>query len=428
RIIAAIEENNEDLPGVDISYESKRNYEAPVRASHLLGFTKEISEQALADIRKTDDSQYYHPGDVIGTAGMEKYREKVLRGMKGYEFVAVDRRGQRQARFNEGMSDINAIDGSGIQLGMDIDLQLYAEQLMADHHGAIVALDPGSGEILSLVSKPDFDLDIFSGHTSKEEYQSVMLDRSNPLYNRATQTRYPPGSTWKLMMAAAVLQTKTIPLNYTIACPGAFTFGNHTYKDDAVHGAVNVHRSIVASCDVFYYRMVLMLGIDSMRKYARYFGFDTATGVDLGYEGNGYIPDTKRMNKLYPKGWTKGYIVSQGIGQGEVGVTPIQQAAYAASLANRGVWVQPHSARSIYHVAKGKWEQVIPFKRKIPVSDTIIETVRRAMWGVVHEPGGTAHTAETPGLTVDIAGKTGTAQNPHGEDHAWFICFAPYDN
>lgn len=428
RIIAAIEEQIADLPGVDITYESKRRYEAPVRASHLLGYTKEISEQALASARKTDDSLYYRPGDVVGSSGMERYRESALRGVKGFEFVAVDRRGQRQARFNEGMSDINAVDGSGVQLGMDIDLQVYAEQLLSPYHGAVVALDPNTGEILALASKPDFDLDIFSGRTTKEEYQTVMLDKTNPLFNRATQTRYPPGSTWKLMMASAVLQTKTIPPNFTINCPGYFTLGNHTYKDDGVHGTVNVHKSIVASCDVFYYRMVLMMGIDSMRKYARYFGFDTATGADLAFEGNGYVPDTKRMNKLYPRGWTKGYTVSQGIGQGEVGVTPMQQAAYAASLANHGVWVEPHAARAIYNAAKNRWEKVEPIKRKIPVSDEIIETVRRAMWGVVHEPGGTAHSAETPGLPVDIAGKTGTAQNPHGDDHAWFVSFAPYDH
>lgn len=426
-LIAGIEENYADLPGVDISYESKRQYIAPVRISHLLGYTKEISEKMLERISQTDDSEYYHPGDIVGTSGMEYKRERELRGVKGYEFVAVDAKGQRQARFKEGKSDVNSIDGASVQLGLDVDLQIYAEQLMDAHHGAVVAMDPNTGEILSLVSKPDFDLDIFSGRTTKAEYQAVMLDKSNPLYNRATQTRYPPGSTWKLMMAAACMQTGTIPMNYLFGCVGSFTYGNHTYKDDGFHGTVNIHRSIVQSCNAFYNSMALKLGIDSMRKYARYFGFDSATGVDLAYEGNGFIPDTKRMDKLYPKGWTKGYTVSQGIGQGEVGVTPMQQAAYAACWANRGVWVQPHIARAIYNTEKRKWEDVIPIRRKVPVADTIIEIVRRGMWGVVHEPGGTAHSAETPGLKCDIAGKTGTAQNSHGKDHAWFVCFAPYD-
>ncbi|MDP4230272.1 MAG: penicillin-binding protein 2 [Bacteroidota bacterium] len=430
KVIAAIEEHHDDLPGVDISFESKRQYVAPVRASHLLGFTKEISEDMLDKVADTEDSDYYNPGDIVGTTGLEYNHERDLRGVKGYEFVAVDARGQRQARFKEGKADINSIDGESIQLGMDIDLQLYAEQLLAGAgSGAVVALDPNTGEILALVSKPDYDLDIFSGRTSKAEYQEVMLDKSKPLYNRATQSAYPPGSTWKLLMAAACLQSKTIPFNFSIGCPGSFTYGDHTFKDDAAHGFVDVHRSIVASCDVFYYRMALMLGIDSMYRYARIFGFDSTTGADIGYEGKGMIPNTRRMNKWYPKGWTKGYTVSQGIGQGEIGVTPMQQAAYAACWANHGVWVQPHAARAIYNTKKGKWEDVPIVSHKIPVADTVIETVRRGMWGVVHEPGGTAHAAETPGAhDCMIAGKTGTAQNPHGKDHAWFVSFAPFDH
>ena len=431
KIIAAIEEHHEDLPGVDISFESKRQYIAPVRASHLLGYTKEISEAMLDRVSETDDSDYYNPGDLVGTSGLEYNHEKDLRGVKGYEFVAVDSRGQRQARFKEGKADINAVDGDAIQLGMDIDLQLYAEQLLAisGQSGAVVALDPNNGEILTLASKPDYDLDIFSGKTSKAEYQSVMLDPLKPLFNRATQTTYPPGSTWKLLMAAACKQSKTIPLNFTLSCPGSFTYGDHTFNDDAVHGIVNIHKSIVASCDVFYYRMVLMLGIDTMYHYARMLGFDSATGADIGYEGNGRIPNTRRMNKWYPKGWTKGYTVSQGIGQGEIGVTPMQQAAYAACWANHGVWVQPHAARSIYNTRTGKWDTVAYKAHKVALSDTVIETVRNAMWGVTHEPGGTAHSAETPGPhDCMIAGKTGTAQNPHGKDHAWFVCFAPFDH
>lgn len=427
RVIAAIEESGKDLPGVAISYESKRRYDAPIRASHLLGFTKEISEPTLNAVRKTADSQYYHPGDVIGTAGLEKYRETFLRGVKGYEFVAVDRRGQRQARFNEGMSDINSIDGSGIQLGMDIDLQLYAEQLLADRHGAVVAIDPNNGEILALVSKPDFDLDIFSGRTSKQEYQSVMLDKSNPLFNRATQTKYPPGSTWKMMMLAAALQSKTIGFNYTFNCPGSFTYGNHTYMDH-FHGAgVTNARSITVSCNAFYNKMALMIGIDTMYKYSRYFGFDTVTGVDIGHEGRGSIPNTAKMNKWYPRGWTKGYTVSQGIGQGEVSVTPIQQAVYAAIFANMGTWIQPHAARKIYNVETGKWDTVKYATRKLPIADTIWRVIRRGMYGAVNEPGGTARVAQIPESNIIVAGKTGTAQNPHGDDHAWFVCFAPFD-
>ncbi len=428
RIIAAVEENQDKLPGVDIIVESKRQYIAPIRASHLLGYTKEISQHLLDKLDETADSDYYHPGDVVGTAGLEEVHEKELRGIKGYEFVAVDARGQKQSRLNEGRTDVNSVDGDNIQLGMDIDVQEYAEQLLDPYRGAIVALDPNNGDILALVSKPDFDLDLFSGKTTKAEYQSVMLDPANPLYNRALQSRYPPGSTWKLMMAAACLQTQVIGFDFKLVCPGSFTYGNHTYHDDQVHGLTNIHQSIVKSCDVFYYQMVLKLGIDSMYKYAREFGFDQVTGVDIGSEGTGWIPNTKRMNKLYPKGWTKGYVVSQGIGQGEIGVTPIQQACYAACWANHGLWVQPHAAKNYYNMEKARWDTVAYKTRRVHVLDTIIEVVREGMYGVVNEPGGTAHITQIPNSSIIIAGKTGTAQNPHGKDHAWFVCFAPYDH
>lgn len=428
RIIAQVEENRAEMPGVDIIFESKREYVAPVRASHLLGYTKEISEGMLNKLKTTSDSDYYHPGDVVGTTGLESVHEDQLRGVKGYEFMAVDAKGQKQARLNKGHTDINSVDGSNLQLGMDIDMQVYAEQLLDPYHGAVVALDPNNGDILTLVSKPDFDLDLFSGKTTKAEYQGVMLDPAHPLFNRALQTRYPPGSTWKLMMAAACLSTKVIPFDFKLSCPGAFTFGNHTYHDDAVHGVTDIHTSIVRSCDVFYYQMILRLGIDSMWKYAREFGYDTATGADIGHEGNGFIPNTRRMDRLYPHGWTKGYVVSQGIGQGEIGVTPIQQAAYAATWANHGLWVQPHAVKNVFNVKTNKWDTVAYRTRKVNIADTIIETVRNGMYGVVNEPGGTAHTAQIAGTNIIVAGKTGTAQNPHGKDHAWFVCFAPFDH
>jgi penicillin-binding protein 2 len=174
---------------------------------------------------------------------------------------------------------------------------------------------------------------------------------------------------------------------------------------------------------------VLALTIDSMSKYANDFGFGRQTGVDLAYEGNGTVPNTAWMNKHYPRGWTKGYVVSQGIGQGEIGVTPLQQAAYAACWANHGVWVQPHADRATYDNKTHKWVDFAPKKHHVAVADTIIELVRDAMFGVVHEGGGTGHACETPGPhDCKIAGKTGTAQNPHGKSHAWFDCFAPFDH
>jgi penicillin-binding protein 2 len=426
RVIAAVEENYRNLPGVDIIFESKREYVAPIRAAHLLGYTKEISENMLKKLEKTADSTYYHPGDIVGTTGLENVHEKVLRGVKGFEFVAVDARGQRQSRLNEGRTDINAVDGSSIQLGLDIDLQMYAEQLMDGKHGAVVAIDPNNGEILALVSKPDFDLDLFSGKTTKEEYQAVMLDKAHPLYNRALQTKYPPGSTYKMMVGAAALQTGTIDTNYKLVCGGGFSWGGNFYGDHH-HGLTDLRKSIGASCNTLYFKLATMMPIDTQWKYARIFGFDTATGVDIGHEGNGVIPNTRRMNRWYPRGWTKGYVVSHGVGQGEVSVTPVQQAAYAALWANRGVWVQPHAARRIFNIKTGQWDTVAYKSRSIPVNKEYLEILRQGMFYAVNIPGGTSRAAIVPDVAWHAAGKTGTAQNPHGEDHAWFVCFAPYE-
>lgn len=426
RIIAMVEENYRNLPGVDIFFESKREYVAPIRASHLLGYTKEISENMLKKLEKTTDSIYYHPGDIVGTTGLENVREKELRGVKGYEFVAVDARGQRQSRLNEGRTDINAVDGSSIQLGLDIDLQLYAEQLMEGHHGAVVAIDPNNGDILALVSKPDFDLDLFSGKTTKEEYQAVMLDKAHPLYNRALQTKQPPGSTYKMMVGAAALQTKTIDTNFKYVCGGGFSWGGNFYGDHH-HGLTDLRKSIGASCNAFYFKMASLMPIDTMWRYARHFGYDTATGVDIGHEGNGVIPNKRRMDRWYPRGWTKGYEISHGVGQGEVSVTPMQQAAYAAIWANRGLWVQPHAAKRVLNIQTGQWDTV-PYKtRQIPIDKEYIEILRQGMYYAVNIPGGTSRAAIVPNVAWHAAGKTGTAQNPHGEDHAWFVCFAPYE-
>lgn len=427
RIIAAIEENYRNLPGVDIIFESKREYVAPIRASHLLGYTKEISENMLRKLDSTADSSYYHPGDIVGTTGLENVREKELRGVKGYEFLAVDARGQRQSRLNEGATDINAVDGSPIQLGLDIDLQMYAEQLMEGHHGAAVAIDPTNGDILAAVSKPDFDLDLFSGKTTKAEYQAVMLDKAHPLFNRTLQTKYPPGSTYKMMMGAAALQSGLIDTNYKVNCPGGFTWGGQFYGDHH-HGVTDLRKSIGASCNTWYFKMASMMHLDTMWKYARYFGYDTATGVDIGHEGNGVIPNEKRMNRWYPKGWTKGYVISQGVGQGEVSVTPMQQAAYAGLWANMGLWVQPHAAKRIYNQQTGSWDSVPYRTREVPVKKEYINILREGMYYAVNVPGGTSGAAKVPNVGWHVAGKTGTAQNPHGQDHAWFVCFAPYEN
>lgn len=422
-MIAAIEENRTMFPGLDIVAESKRIYNFKGNAAHLLGYTKEISERQLAS-----KGDYYRQGDIIGATGLESAYESFLRGQKGVEFAAVNIIGQRVARFNDGKNDVNAEDGFDLTLSIDIDLQDYAEELMADHRGAVVAIDPSNGEVLAFVSKPDYDLRLFSGRMPPKLYSQLIQDEAKPLFNRAALTRYPPGSTWKMLMAIAGLQEGIITPHTIINCPGSFTFGGRSWKCHGAHGATDVRKAIHGSCNVFFYQLSLRLGLANFTKYGSMFGFGMKTDLDIaeGQESRGLLPSQAYFDKVYPRGWPKGILVNLGIGQGEMGVTPLQMAVYTATLANRGIHNQPHAVRSVYSKTMNA-KQVIPYKSaSLPLNPSLWDPVIQGMYDVVNTPGGTAMAARVDSLSV--CGKTGTAQNPHGKDHAWFVAFAPRDN
>ena len=422
-VIAAIEENRAMFPGVDIVAESKRLYNFQGNSAHLLGYTKEISERQLQT-----QGDYYRQGDIIGATGLEASYETFLRGQKGVEFAAVNSIGQRVARFNDGKSDITAEDGFDLQLGVDIELQDYIEELMKDHRGAVVAIDPSTGELLALVSKPDYDLRLFSGKTPPRLYAGLLRDESKPMFNRATLTRYPPGSTWKMLMAIAALQEGIINEKTIIHCPGSFTFGGRSWACHGSHGATDVRKSIHASCNVFYYNLGLKLGIEKFEHYGKMFGFGMRTGLDIveSQESRGLLPSLGYFNKVYPRGWPKGALVNLGIGQGEIGVTPLQMAVYTATIANRGTHIQPHAVRAVYNKKLGELQPIEYEATKLPIQPAVWRSIIQGMYDVVNTPGGTARGARVDSLAV--CGKTGTAQNPHGEDHSWFVCFAPREN
>lgn len=423
-MIAAIEENRSLFPGLDIVAESKRIYNFEGNAAHLLGYTKEISERQLAT-----RGDYYRQGDILGATGLESAYETFLRGQKGVEFAAVNIIGQRVARFNDGKNDVNAEDGFDLTLSIDSDIQDYAESLMAEYRGAIVAIDPTNGEVIAFVSKPDYDLRLFSGRTPPKLYAQLIHDEAKPLFNRATLTRYPPGSTWKMLMAIAGLQEGIITPQSTISCPGSFTFGGRTWKcHGGAHGAIDVRRAIHASCNVFFYQLSLRLGLANYTKYGRMFGFGAKTDFDIadGQESRGLLPSQEYFNKVYPRGWPKGILVNLGIGQGEIGVTPLQMASYTATLANRGVRHQPHAVRSVYSKTMDKRQEISYASETLPINPEIWDPIIQGMYDVVNTPGGTARNARVDSLSV--CGKTGTAQNPHGKDHSWFVAFAPRDN
>lgn len=423
RTLSALEEHRDRLPGVDYQIESKRFYTTRAVASHILGYTKEISEGQL---RQLGDE--YTQGDVVGSAGLEGRYERVLRGQKGAEFSTVNVRGQVIGSFDNGRNDIPSVEGNDLQLAMDFGLQALAESLFADKRGALVALDPATGGILALVSKPDYDLATFSGVTPPDVWRALNADESRPLFNRATLTRYPPGSTYKMILAIAALEGGVVDPSWRVECHGSFRFGNKVFKDLHVHGSVNMVEAIQKSCNVFFYTLMLKVGLDPWSRYGAEFGFGRPTGIDISEENPGLLPTTDFMNRRYgPKGWTKGFLPSLGIGQGELGVSPIQMACYAMTLANEGWYYQPHAVLAIRNKVTHHVDTLGYKVRRIRLARNTWNVVREGMRRVVQEPGGTAGLARVKG--IEAAGKTGTAQNPHGmKDHSWFIGFAPFEN
>jgi len=422
KTVSYIEENRERLNGVNYQVESLRNYPNKFSGAHIFGYNAEISEKQLND----SSEDYYRQGDLIGTAGLEKYYEKYLRGEKGSKLISVDVNGREVGPYNDGNNDIKSINGTDLFTSIDSDLQEYAEKLMGKKRGAIIAIDPATGEILCLVSKPDYDLNYFSGTPDFKEISKLFSDPEKPLFNRVTQTRYPPGSTWKMMMALAALASGKITTTSTVSCPGSFTYGNRTFEDHGSYGSINVVRAIEVSSNVFFYKMGLLLGIDNYHNYSELFGFGMRTGIDLPSETRGLLPSQEYFDKVYGKNkWTQGLLVSLGIGQGELGVSPVQMVAYTSAICMNGLYITPHLVRKIYNSSTNQEYPVNFTKKQIDLPVKYFESVKRGMYLVVNGSG-TARNIKNSDYI--LSGKTGTAQNPGGNNHSWFVGFAPFDN
>lgn len=419
KVIAWFEENSEHLPGVDYIIEMQRFYPAGVIASHTFGYTKEISPEQLAK-----EKEFYKPGDYVGHNGIEKTYEKLICGTKGYSYVLVDSRQRRIGQYLNGRDDVLPKKGNDLVLSIEASTQKVAEEEFKGKRGALVAIEPSSGEILAMVSAPDYDLNRFSYFTPKTFLDSIYSDPFTPLFNRATMSVHPPGSTFKMLSALAALDMGIITPGYTITCGGGFTFGRF-FKCHGNHGTVNVLTAIEKSCNSFFYRLIYKIGIDKWKEYATRFGFGNITGVDLTEEVPGLIPDENYYIKRYGENWPRSIMASLGIGQGEVSVTPLQLAQYASLIANDGKSKTPHVVRGYID---DKTEDLIPFDYKeinTGVSQFALDVVKEGMFLVVNGHGTATH-IRLP--DISICGKTGTAQNPHGKDHAWFVGFAPYQN
>lgn len=418
RSIAWVEENAERLPGVDYIIEMQRGYPAGIYGSHMFGYTKEVNKNQM----KQDD--YYSAGDLIGYNGIERKYENIVRGVKGKTFIIVDSRGREISKFKEGYQDIPSIKGKDLILGIDAECQRIAETSLAGKTGAVVAIEPKTGEVLAFASAPNYDLNEFSYVTSPEYLRNLSRDPLKPQFNRASMSVHPPGSTFKILCAVAALDLGVIDENTTLYCAGGFSFGKFFKCHGGVHGSINVTRAIEKSCNSFFYQLIFKIGLDNLQKYANRFKIGVKTGIDLFEESGGLIPNSKYYEKIYGKNWPQGILVSLGIGQGEISLTPLQLAFFTALVANSGKSFLPHIVKGTLDEEKN----LIPAKPKevnTGINSSVFDVVRNGMFLVVNGQGTATH-VRIPG--IHVAGKTGTAQNPHGQDHAWFIGFAPYED
>lgn len=426
-----IESHRLDLPGVMIQVESQRNYPSGVTAAHVLGYVGEVSAEQL----EKPEFAELHQGSIVGQYGVEKFFDPIVRGQAGQKSVEVDALGHEKRTVL--VDQPNA--GDDLFLTIDARLQKVAEDLLGVESGAIVALDPTNGDILAMASRPAFDPNVLSRELTGKQWVEIVQDEGRPLNNRASQGQYPPGSTFKVLMAAAALETKTMAPSSTVFCSGGYQFGKRLYHDwkKGGHGAVDLRKALVQSCDVYFYTIGQRMGIDTMALYAHLFGLGEATGIELPSERVGIVPSTEWKQKAKHEQWLPGETISAAIGQGYVTVTPLQMASAIGTVANDGVTFRPRLVRAIMDRATGQRQELpsVP-KAKLDLKPGTLKQIREALADVVTE--GTATRAKSS--IVTIAGKTGTAQTaalrtgPEQDipkkfrDHAWFVAFAPVEN
>jgi penicillin-binding protein 2 len=424
RTVCVIEEQNEDLPGVIYQVEPARKYLEAGWVGHVLGYVNELGKDELS---QGSALRGFRLGGVIGRKGLEKQYDDMLRGKDGVTFLEVTARGKILGPLEEKKPD-PPVNGFDLRLTIDLDLQAAAESALVNYKsGAVVALNPRSGEILALVSKPGVDANLFTGNLSSQEWNDILQDPLHPLLTRPLQATYPPGSILKLLTAAIGLEEKVVTKNtYLLPCTGSFQFGRRTFRcwQPGGHGRLNLEGAIVQSCDIYFYQLGLKVGLERWSRYARMCGFGERTGVDVPDEAKGLVPDLDYYHRKYGKGnWVKSLVINLSIGQGEVLTSPLQLAVFYAGLATDGRIVRPYLVDRVI-TSDGKTISSQPqITGYLPFSSSTLQVLQKAMVGAVNDPAGTGILAKIPQVTV--AGKTGTAQNPHGEDHAWFVGYAP---
>src|ERR1700733_9584654 len=431
---AFIAAHRDELPELETLDEQRRLYPSDGFAAHLIGYVGEVSEQMLAN-----DDRYalYSPGDVVGRSGVEATYDALLRGIDGSRDVIVNSHGKELGHLGQEL----ATPGKDLKLTIDLDIQMAAEKALDGKTGAIIGMDPHTGEILAMVSRPTFDPNQFSVRLTKSYWNEILNNPDHPLLNKTIQAQLAPGSTFKIIMSVAGLQ-ENVAQTMHVECNGGATFYGHFYACDKHHGMVDINNAIPWSCDTFYYTLANRLGIDTIAKYATSPGFSQKTGVDLPDEGSGTMPSTAWKLKTQHEKWFAGEVISVGIGQGAVTATPMQLARSLRGIASGGGLRRPHVVfpdevppellEAVHETFPGSGDKTIS------LTTENWQLITDAMSNVTSSPIGTAYAAHLEG--VDFAGKTGTAQvighdalsrtnkGHNTEPNAWFVGMAPRRN
>jgi penicillin-binding protein 2 len=418
-----IESHRSDIPVLEMLSVSRRRYMPNGFLAHATGYVGEASEQQIEA-----SNTKLRPGDVVGMDGLERQYNDILMGTDGMRRVIVNSVGKEV----DHLSQQDPIPGKQITLTVDYDLQTVAEQSLGRRPGAVVALDPRTGEVLAMVSRPTPDPNDFAVRIPKEEWRKLNEDPLHPLLNRAIQAQLAPGSVFKIITATAMLEDKVPPESYTAFCPGYGTFFGRQFKcwvyGKSSHGVVDLHKAILASCDVFFYNVGLKLGIDRLSFYATKFGLGHKTGIDLPSEKAGLMPSREWVERVFHRKWYEGEVISVSTGQGAVITTPLQLARTIGGIASGGVFKQPHMLKDAQNIGE----------ERFPISESTEQKITDAMYGVVNEPGGTGTQLKLTG--IEMSGKSGTAQvigyatrerlgkQKKFEDNAWFVGYAPKRN
>ena len=419
--VSAIEQRRPDFPRAVVEMRPRRHYPAGRAVAHLIGYVGEISEAELERPVYAD----YEPGRIVGKDGIERQYERALGGVPGVRYVEVNALGSIVRDFGPRPA-VEVKQGSDLTLGLDLALQEYADSIFPQEmRGAVLALDPKFGEVLLLYSHPTFDPNEFIGGIDLALWRSLQEDPAKPLLNRVSTAAYPPGSTFKLVVATAGLSSGQLAIGSYMpaSCSGALGYGNRLFRcwKLAGHGPLSLAGAIRQSCNVYFYQAGMRLGLDALLESAERYGFGSPTGIDLPYETPGAFPPSREWydERYGRRGWTESVVLNLSIGQGEDQQSLLRMAQFYTALAIGRTPLVPHIARQPGEAAEPEpWDLGLPEARRLELLD--------ALTGVVNEPQGTAYPYRSRRWRV--AGKTGTAQNPHGPPHSWFVGFAPAES